>query len=80
MATHRFNHPNDLTKGGTWFGAYGKRVCDWSWDAATKTVTVTRGPRGSSIDLSNSGLLTPEDLRVRLPDLALKAAQRLKKR
>jgi len=80
MATHRFNHPNDLTKGGTWFGAYGKRICDWSWNAATKTVTVTRGPRGRSIDLSNIGLLTPEYLRASLPELALGAAQQLKKR
>jgi hypothetical protein len=43
MATHRFNHPNDLTKGGTWFGAYGRRICDWSWNAATQTVTVLEG-------------------------------------
>ena len=78
MATHRFNHPNDPTRGGTWFGDRGRRICDWSWDAATKTVKVTRYGRGKRSDLVSIGeqLVTPEELRERLPQLALEAVQR----
>ena len=78
MATHRFNNPNDLTQGGTWFGEHGRRICDWSWDATTKTVKVTRYMRRKRTDLINIGeqLLTPEELRQRLPQVVLDAAQR----
>jgi hypothetical protein len=77
MATHRFNHPNDPTQGGTWFGEHGRRICDWSWDTSTKTVKVTRYTRRKGTDLINLGeqLLTPAELRERLPQLALEAAQ-----
>jgi hypothetical protein len=79
MATHRFNYPKDPTRGGTWFGEHGRRICDWSWDATTKTMRVTRYGRRKRIDLSNIGeqLLTAEELRERLPELALEAAQRI---
>ena len=79
MATHRFNDPKDPTRGGTWFGDYGRRICDWSWDANTKTVKVTRGKRGKRRDLSGIGeqLLTSEELRERLPQLTLETAQRI---
>jgi hypothetical protein len=81
MATHRFNHPNDPSQGGTWFGARGRRLCDWSWDATTKTVKVTRYIRRKRTDLINIGEqpLTPAELRDRLPQLALEAAQRIGK-
>jgi len=82
MATHRFNDPEDPTRGGTWFGEHGRRICDWSWDATTKTVRITRYARAKRIDLINVGeqLLAPEELRERLPQLALKAAQRIAKK
>jgi hypothetical protein len=87
MATHRFNHPNDPTQGGTWFGEHNKRICDWSWDAATKTVRVTRYIRGRYVrrkrtERINIGeqLLSPEELRERLPRLALETAQRMSKK
>jgi hypothetical protein len=82
MVTHRFNHPKDPTRGGTWFGERGRRLCDWSWDATTKTVRVTRYARAKQIDLIDIGeqLLTPEELRERLPQLALEAAQRIAKK
>jgi hypothetical protein len=80
MATHRFNHPKDPTSGGTWFGEHGRRICDWSWDATRKTVRVTY-PRMRRIDQITIGeqLLTPGELRERLPQLALEAAQRIGK-
>jgi hypothetical protein len=76
---HRFNHPKDPTKGGTWFGDRGRRLCDWSWDATTKTLKVTCGKHSKRIDLSNTGeqSLTPEELRDRLAQLALEIAQRI---
>jgi hypothetical protein len=82
MATHRFNDPKDPTKGGTWFGDTGRHICDWSWDAAIKTVRVTLGVHGKRIDLSTIGeqLLTPEELRESLPRLALEAAQQITKK
>ena len=82
MATHRFNHPKDPTRGGTWFGEHGQRICDWSWDATTNTVRVTRYGRAKSIDLVNVSeqFLTPEELRERLPQLALEAGQRITKK
>jgi hypothetical protein len=80
--THRFNHPKDPTRGGTWFGERGRRICDWSWDATTKTVKVTRYSGGKRIDLISicEQLPTPEELRDTLPQLALEAAQRFGKK
>jgi hypothetical protein len=82
MAAHRFNDPTDPTKGGAWLGDYGRLFCKWTWDAAAKALTVTRGSRGKRIDLSNIGdqLLTPEELRERLPQLALEVAERIGER
>ena len=79
MPTHRFNHPNDPTQGGSWFADNGRRICDWSWNGATKTVSVTIGMQGRHIDLSAMGeqLLTPEELRDRLPQVALEVAQQI---
>ena len=82
MATHRFNDPKGPTRGGTWFGEHGRRICDWSWDATTKTVNVTRYTRGKRIDLIDIGerLTTPEELREKLPQLALVAPPRTGKK
>jgi hypothetical protein len=56
----------------------GRRICDWSWDASTKTVKVTRKWRGKRSDLVSIGeqLLTPEELRRKLPQVALEAVLR----
>ena len=82
VTTHRFYDAKDPTRGGTWFGDTGRRICDWSWDAATKTLTVTLGMRTKRIDLTNIGerLWTPEELRQRLPQMALDSAQQIGKR
>ena len=82
MATHRFNDPKDPNKGGTWFGEHGRRICDWSWDATTKMVRVTRYAHGKRIDLIDIGErgMTPGELREKLPQLALEAAQRTDKK
>ena len=79
MATHAFNDPSDFAKGGTWFGEYGRHFCKWSWDAAAKSLTVQRGARGKRIDLSgwDQHALGAEQLRKRLPALALEAANRI---
>jgi hypothetical protein len=82
MVAHRFNHPQDPTRGGTRFGDHSRRICDWSWDATTKTVRVACYARRKRIDLINIGehLLTPEELRETLPQLALEATQRVGKK
>ena len=82
VTTHRFYHPKDATRGGTWFADTGRRICDWSWDAASKTLTVTQGMRSKRIDLSNIGerFLTPEELRERLPQVAIEAVQGIGKK
>jgi hypothetical protein len=79
MATHAFNDESDFAKGGTWYGDYGRHFCKWSWDPATKTLAVQRGARGKRIDLGafDPHDLTTEQLRQRLPELALQAAQRI---
>jgi len=79
MATHAFNDASDFAKGGTWFGDYRRHFCRWSWDAATKSLIVQRGARGKRIDLSgwDQHALSTEQLRKRLPELALEAANRI---
>ena len=79
MASHSFNDPSDVSKGGTWFGDYGVRFCSWKWDPTAKALIVTKGADGKRIDLSSIGdqLLTPEQLRERLPQLALDAGKRI---
>jgi hypothetical protein len=77
MPTHAFKDPADHTKGGTWFGDYGRHFCRWTWNAQTRELTVIKGPLGKRIDLSATGQLTPEELKTRLPVIALEAAQRI---
>jgi len=79
MPTHRFHYESYPTKGGTWFGERGVRLCDWSWDGPKKTLTVRRGQRGKQISLSDVDLerLDPQELGRRLSEAAFEAAQRI---
>jgi hypothetical protein len=79
MPTHRFHYESDPTKGGTWFGDHGVRLCDWSWDGAKKTLTVRRGWRGKQISLSGIDLerLDAQELGRRLSEAAFEAAHRI---
>jgi hypothetical protein len=79
MPTHRFHYESDPTKGGTWFGDHGVRLCDWSWDGAKKTLPVRRGRRGKQISLSDVDLerLDLQELGRRLSEAAFEAAQRV---
>jgi hypothetical protein len=77
MPTHAFSDPADYTKGGTWFGDYGRHFCRWTWNVETRELTVIKGPHGKRIDLSALGQPTPEELKTRLPAIALEAGQRI---
>jgi len=72
MPTHRFHYESDPTKGGTWFGDRGVRICDWSWNGEKRILRVWRGLRGKQIYLR----LEPQELGRRLSEAALEAAQR----
>jgi hypothetical protein len=78
MPTHRFNYESDPTKGGTWFGDHGVRICDWSWDGEKKILTVRLGVHGKQISLSGVDVerLEPQEHGRRLSEAALEAAQR----
>jgi hypothetical protein len=75
MATHRFHYESDPTKGGTWFGERGVRVCDWSWHPAKKILTVRAGRHAKQISLSDVDLerFDPKELGRRLSEAALEA-------
>ena len=73
METHAFKDAADPTKGGTWSGDYGIRICTWAWSHSTKVLEVRCGPRGKSRDLSSIDMSTV-DLRRRLPEIALQMA------
>ena len=84
MPTHRFNYESDPSRGGTWFGDKGVRVCDWSWDMEGKKLTVRtvrRGPAGKQVSLSvDLERLEPHELGKRLSEIALKTALRVHRR
>ena len=44
--THNFNDKANYTEGGKWFGDYGESICEWSWNADTKTLKVQCGNKG----------------------------------
>ena len=78
MPTHRFHYESEPTKGGTWFGDHGVRLCDWSWDGKKKILTLRRGLRGTQVSLSvDVERLEPQGLGKRLSEIALEATQRL---
>jgi hypothetical protein len=78
MPTHRFHYESDPTKGGTWFGDRGVRICDWSWNGEKRILRVWRGLRGEQIYLCDVDVerLEPQELGRRLSEAALEAAQR----
>ena len=39
--THNFTNENDLNEGGTWFDDFGRKICTWQWDFASKKFEVT---------------------------------------
>ena len=84
MPTHRFNYESDPTRGGTWFGDKGVRVCDWSWDMEERKLTVRtvrRGPGGKQVSLGvDLEGLEPHELGKRLSQTALETALRVHRR
>jgi len=79
VITHRFNNERDLEKGGTWFGDDGELICKWNWDRKYRKLDVRCGSWRSAIDLSILGdhNCTDENLRKRLPKIAIQKAERL---
>lgn len=77
--THSFNNDANYTEGGNWFDDYGRRICQWQWDADTEILTVTCGIHGSNTDLKSFGehQFTEENLKKRLPALAIETAGRI---
>jgi hypothetical protein len=77
VRTHRFNYESDYTKGGTWFGNNGVRLCDWSWDGEKKILTVRRARYSEEIRLSvDVERYSLEELGKQLSQAALEATQR----
>jgi len=77
MPTHRFHYESDPTKGGTWFGDRGVRICDWSWNGEKKILTVRQRMSGKQISLSgvDPESLNAQELGRRLSEAALEATQ-----
>ncbi len=77
--THRFNNTDDLEKGGMWFGDGGELICKWNWYRKSRKLDVRCGSWRSAIDLSKFGerYMTDENLKKRLPKIAIKKAERL---
>jgi hypothetical protein len=76
MSKHAFIDPADYTKGGTWFGDYGRHFCRWTWDPTKQVLDVICGADGKHVEVAK---LPPsgEPLELRLPLLALEAAERI---
>ena len=77
MPTHRLHYESDPTKGGTWFGDRGVRICDWSWNGEKKILTVRQRMSGKQISLSgvDPERLNAQELGRRLSETALEATQ-----
>jgi hypothetical protein len=75
--THHFSDAGNLAAGGAWKHDFGQTICTWTWDAATRELTVKVDARGKRFDLSRHGEqnFTAVKLRERLPRLAIEAAE-----
>jgi hypothetical protein len=76
--SHNFASTKDSTVAGAWSDDNGEPICSWSWDPATRKLTVTCGTHGKRKTLpSEMAELNAEQLRKRLPRLALGLAEQI---
>jgi hypothetical protein len=77
-STHNFANAKDSIVAGAWSDDNGQPICSWSWDPATGKLTVTCGSHDKRKTLpSEMAGLNPEQLRKRLPRLALSLAEQI---
>jgi hypothetical protein len=78
--THTFANANEAVLGGAWSDDAGRPFCSWTWDHASRKLTVTCGNQGKSKKLPSfeAAELSDEQLRKRLPRLALELAEQIK--
>jgi hypothetical protein len=76
--THHFSDAGNLAA-GAWKHDFGQMIGTWTWDAATRELTVKVDARGKRFDLSRHGEqnFTAVKLRERLPRLAIEAAEEI---
>jgi hypothetical protein len=76
--SHNFANSKDSIVAGAWSDDNGEPICSWSWDPVTGKLTVTCGTHGKRKTLpSEMAQLNPEQLRKRLPRLALSLAEQI---
>jgi hypothetical protein len=77
-STHNFANSKDSIVAGAWSDDNGEPICSWSWDPATGKLTVTFGTHDKRKTLpSEMAQLNAEQLRKRLPRLALNLAEQI---
>jgi len=76
--THDFADSKDSIVAGAWSDDNGEPICSWSWDPATRKLTVTCGNHDKRKTLPSEMVgLNAEQLRKRLPRLALGLAEQI---
>lgn len=81
MLKHHFTKTEDGTlTGGWWAGHYGEQLCTWIWDAEARILRVRCGDitRPKSLAEFNPEWLTDDELRKRIPPLALSIAESIR--
>jgi hypothetical protein len=74
--TAHFNDKNDIAAGGEWFDDYGRSICSWIYDPATREIEVMCGPTGKRMTLP--AIMNETDLNSRLARLAIEAAEQIR--
>ena len=67
---------NEVAAGGEWFDDYGRSICRWSYDRATREIEITCGPNGKRMTLP--AVVDETDLKNRLARLAIEAAEQIR--
>jgi hypothetical protein len=76
--THNFAKARDSIVAGAWSDDNGQPICSWSWDPVTGKLTVTCGTHDKRKTLpGDMAALNDEQLRKRLPRLALSLAEQM---
>ena len=76
--SHNFANSKDSIVAGAWSDDNGEPICSWSWDPVTGKLIVICGTHGKRKTLpSQMADLNAEQLRKRLPRLALSLAEQI---
>jgi hypothetical protein len=63
--TAHFDHKDEVATGRRWSDDYGRTICTWTYDPASREIEVRYGSRGSRKALPASDL-TAAELKTRL--------------